>query len=123
MATKRKPGDQDVIEGVPVTRGSGNVFADLGLPDAEERKAKAELARAISVLIEEMPQKEAAALLGIDQPKVSALIRGRLKDFSTERLMGFLTRLGQDVEIHVKPGSSTREVGSRRGHLLVIGHA
>jgi predicted XRE-type DNA-binding protein len=99
MPTKRKAGDQDMIDGMTVTRGSGNVFADLGLPDSEERTAKAQLAREIAILIETMPQTEAATILGIDRTKVSALLRGKLKDFSTERLFAFLTRLGEDVEI------------------------
>jgi predicted XRE-type DNA-binding protein len=87
-----------------VERGSGNVFADLGLPDAEERLAKANLAHKICALIAAagLTQTAAAKQLGIDQPKVSMLIRGRLKDFSTERLMNFLVMLGQDVVIDVR---------------------
>jgi predicted XRE-type DNA-binding protein len=81
------------------------VFADLGLPNPEDRLAKAELARRISEIIAErrLTQLDAAALLGIDQPKVSALVRGRLGGFSLERLMRFLNVLGRDVEIVVKP--------------------
>jgi predicted XRE-type DNA-binding protein len=86
-------------------KSSGNVFADLGLPNPEDRLAKAELARRISVIISEqrLTQLEAAAVLGIDQPKVSALVRGRLGGFSLERLLRFLNVLGRDVEIVVKP--------------------
>ena len=74
------------------TVSSGNVFADLGVPNPEEALAKAELAHKIIVLIRErgLTQVQAAKLLGIDQPKVSALIRGRLTGFSLERLMRFL---------------------------------
>jgi predicted XRE-type DNA-binding protein len=81
------------------------VFADLGLPNPEDRLAKAELARRISEIIAErrLTQLAAAALLGIDQPKISALVRGRLGGFSLERLMRFLNVLGRDVEIVVKP--------------------
>lgn len=123
MPSRRRAGDRDVVDGVTVTHGSGNVFADLGLPNAEERSAKAELARAISVLLEGMTQAEAAALLGVDQPKVSALLRGKLKDFSTDRLLSFLTRLGRDVEIHVKRRRRTRGAGGETGRLRVVAEA
>jgi predicted XRE-type DNA-binding protein len=84
---------------------SGNVFADLGLPNPEELLAKAELAHRIHVLIKQrnLTQRKAAELLGIDQPKVSALIRGRLEGFSTERLFRFLNLLDQHVEIIIRP--------------------
>lgn len=100
-----------------VTQGSGNVFADLGLPNPEERLAKADLALAISRAIKErgLTQREAATLMGIDQPKVSHVLRGRLADFSTERLMSFLTGLGRDVEIVVRPAPKSR----KRGRLHV----
>jgi predicted XRE-type DNA-binding protein len=85
--------------------GSGNVFRDLGLPDAEELQAKADLAYEISRTIDQrkLSQREAAEILGIDQPKVSALVRGRLSGFSMERLYRFLNALGKDVEIVVRP--------------------
>src|ERR1700676_2354237 len=83
---------------------SGNVFADLGVPNPEEALAKAELANKISVLIRErgLTQAKAAKLLGIDQPKISMLLRGRLTGFSLERLMRFLMLLGQDIRITVQ---------------------
>lgn len=86
------------------TLGSGNVFADLELPDAEELLAKAGLARRISEVIRRrgLTQTQAAAVLGVDQPKISALVRGRLSGFSFERLLRFLLRLGQDVRIVVR---------------------
>jgi predicted XRE-type DNA-binding protein len=86
---------------------SGNVFADLGLPNAEELRAKADLAFEISRAIGErdLTQAEAAEILGVDQPKVSALVRGRLSGFSMERLYRFLNALGKDVEIVVQPVS------------------
>lgn len=117
----RKHADTDELNGTIVTRSSGNVFADLGLPNAEERLAKAKLAQAIAALLGDITQKDAAVLLGIDQPKVSALLRGKLDQFSTERLMGFLTRLGQTIEIHVKPATSKRK--KSRGHLIVVSHS
>jgi predicted XRE-type DNA-binding protein len=91
-------------------KSSGNVFRDLNLPDADEMLAKAEMARQIGKLIKRraLTQAEAAALLKIDQPKVSALINGRLTAFSTERLMRFLKALGQDVRIVVRPRPRTR---------------
>ena len=84
--------------------GSGNVFADLGFPNAEEMLAKAELAHKITAIIQRrrLTQAQAANLLGVDQPKVSALKRGRLSGFSLERLVRFLILLGHDVEIVVK---------------------
>lgn len=89
---------------------SGNVFADLGLPDAPELQAKADLAYEISRTIDQrsLTQVEAAEILGVDQPKVSALVRGRLDGFSMERLYRFLNALGKDVEIVVRPMSAER---------------
>jgi predicted XRE-type DNA-binding protein len=92
------------------TVSSGNVFADLGLPNPEEALAKAELANKIIVLIQarRLTQAQAAKLLGVDQPKVSALLRGNLTGFSLERLMRFLLRLGQDIRITVQASPSRR---------------
>jgi len=83
---------------------SGNVFADLGVANPQEALAKAQLARAICLLIEKEGATQAAVAerLGVDQPKVSALVRGRLKDFSTDRLLHFLLKLGHDVKINVQ---------------------
>lgn len=92
---------------------SGNVFADLNVPNPEEALAKAELARQINHVIKKkrLTQKEAALVLGVDQPKISALISGKLSGFSLERLFRFLNELGQDVTINVKPKSRTRKKG------------
>lgn len=89
---------------------SGNVFADLGVPNPEEALAKAQLARTICLLVEKerLTQRQIAARLGIDQPKVSALVRGRLKDFSTERLLSFVLRLGHNVKINVQSRKTRR---------------
>jgi len=94
-----------------VTRSSGNVFADLGLPDADQLLAKADLAIEISSVIEDhgLTQAEAAEIMGVDQPKVSALVRGRLDGFSMERLYRFLNALGRDVEIVVRPTPESRK--------------
>ena len=90
---------------VRIERGSGNVFADLGLPNAEQELLKARLALQIYRLIKErgLTQAQAGKILGIRQPHVSALMRNRSGVFSVGRLMEFLTALGQDVEITVKP--------------------
>ena len=88
MAAKRSKSKS----GMPAVEiGSGNVFADLGLPNPEERLTKARLASRIAQLIEDrsLTQTQAAAHLGIDQPKISNLLRGRLRGFSTDRLMHF----------------------------------
>jgi predicted XRE-type DNA-binding protein len=92
------------------TVSSGNVFADLGLPNPEEALAKAELANKIIELIRErrLTQVQAAKVLGVDQPKVSALLRGNLTGFSLERLMRFLLRLGQDIRITVQASPLAR---------------
>ncbi|MBI1787933.1 MAG: XRE family transcriptional regulator [Acidobacteria bacterium] len=85
--------------------GSGNVFADLGLTDAGEHLIKAGLVVKIDRIIRqrELTQAAAAQLIGIDQPKVSAMLAGQFRGYSVERLMRFLVALGQDVEIVVKP--------------------
>jgi predicted XRE-type DNA-binding protein len=85
--------------------GSGNVFADLGLPDAGEHLIKAGLVVKIDRTIRQrhLTQAAAAQLMGIDQPKVSAMLAGQFRGYSVERLMRFLVALGHDVEIVVKP--------------------
>ena len=89
---------------IKIQASSGNIFQDIGFPNADEMLMKAELVRQISEIIDqrELTQVEAAKLLGIDQPKVSALIRGKLSGFSIERLLRFLNLLGCDIEIIVK---------------------
>jgi predicted XRE-type DNA-binding protein len=84
-----------------VVRSSGNVFRDLGVKNAEEKKTKVRLAVAINETLEQshLRQAQAAARLGINQPKISALKNYRLEGFSVERLMSFLNALGRDVEI------------------------
>jgi len=93
-----------------ITRGTGNVFADLGYPDAEERQTKLRLAHAINEVIgrRRLTQAVAAERLRVNQPKVSALAHYKLDGFSVERLMGFLTALDQDVEIVIKQKPRSR---------------
>jgi predicted XRE-type DNA-binding protein len=100
-------------EEIEVFHGSNNVFTDLGLPDAEEMLAKAELARQIIGIIgkRHITQAKAAEILGIDQPKVSALVRGKLSGFSLERIIHFLNLLGRDVQIVVKAKPRSRQHG------------
>jgi predicted XRE-type DNA-binding protein len=90
---------------IKVQSSIGNVFADLELANSQELLLKAELVRQISQLItaRKLTQMAVAELLGIEQPKVSALLRGKLSDFSTDRLFRFLNALGSDVEIRVIP--------------------
>ncbi len=90
---------------IPVKRGSGNVFRDLGFPNPEREQLKARLTLRICRLIEGRGLTQAAAgeILGIQQPHVSVLMRGQSGAYSVERLMDFFTALGQDVEITVKP--------------------
>jgi predicted XRE-type DNA-binding protein len=93
------------------TVSSGNIFADLGFPDAEERLAKLDLAIRIFDIIKKkrLTQAKAAELLEIDQPKISALSQGKLSGFSLERLFRFLTILGQDITIQVTPKKSSKK--------------
>lgn len=93
-----------------VIPGSGNIFADMGLPDAAELDTKARLGAAIHKIIEQqkLSQAEVAEALGVNQPKVSALLHYKLEGFSVERLMKFLVALGQDVEIVVKARPRSR---------------
>ena len=101
-----------------ITRGTANVFADLGYADAGERQIKTRLALAVNELLRRrgLKQREVAALLGIPQPKVSALTNYRLDNFSVERLMEFLTALDRDIEIMIRPRAGKRGVG----HISVL---
>ena len=105
-------------EEIPVQASSENVFADLALEQADEFLVKADLARRISSIIthRRITQKEAARLLGVDQPKVSALMRGRLDQFSTDRLFKFLNALDRDIDIVVRKKPRT----GRRARLRVV---
>jgi len=98
-------------ESATITRGSTNVFEDLGYPDAAERQAKLRLAYALNQVVEarQLSQADAAKLLGVRQPKVSALRHYKLAGFSVERLMNLLTALGQDVEIIIRKKPRSRK--------------
>ena len=101
-----------------IERGSGNVFADLGFRDAEERMWKAQLAIRISGLIQSKgwTQAQAAERVGLDQPKVSQLMRGGLSGFSADRLFAILNRLGYNVEVRI----STKEQSPEKTHTRVM---
>jgi predicted XRE-type DNA-binding protein len=90
--------DEEIIE------SSGNIFEDLGYPDAEEAQAKSKLAIEIFLIIKarKLTQKEAAKIMKTDQPHVSDILRGKLSHFTIDRLMRFLLALGRDVEIKIK---------------------
>jgi predicted XRE-type DNA-binding protein len=107
-------------------RGSGNVFADLGVANPEQALAKAELARQINQIIAErnLSQVGAAEILGIDQPRVSALSKGRLSVFSLEKMMQFASRLGNEVEITIKPSphSGIKVADAGRAPELQVPH-
>jgi predicted XRE-type DNA-binding protein len=96
--------------GIKVTESSGNVFADLGFAEPEEELTKAQFAAHIRHVIrrKRLTQVAAARVMGVDQPKVSALFNGRLDGFSSDRLMRMLVALGQDVEIAIRPKPRTR---------------
>ncbi len=103
-------------QGVAVLKSTGNVFADLGLPSSQEDMLKANIARAITATIRKrkLTQVDAGKIIGVDQAKVSALLRGRLSGFSVERLVFFLVKLGRDVNITI-----SREHKKREGKVSV----
>ena len=104
-----------ISEEIHIEAGSGNVFADLALPDADKLKIKSgltiEIAKAIRQL--RLTQSEAAQRMGISQPKVSALLRGEFANLSERKLMDCLNRLGFDIEIQIKPAAVAP------GHLVL----
>lgn len=103
--------------------GSGNVFEDIGVRHPEESLVRAELVKQISEIIKKrgLNQSRIAVILGVDQPKVSKLVRGRISGFSSDRLLGFLTALGCDVRIEVRAARPSRRSGVRntRGRVVV----
>jgi predicted XRE-type DNA-binding protein len=100
-------------EETKIEAGSGNVFADLGRPDADAHMLKAELVTHIDKIIRHrgLKQVEAAKLLGLSQPDVSRLLRGSFREYSLERLLRLLTALGRDVEIAIREPRSRRTGG------------
>lgn len=107
-----------MTQDIPVIASSGNVFADLNVKNPEEALAKAKLVQQIAAIIREskLSQTAAAAMCGVDQPKMSKLLKGELYGFSTDQLLRFLTALGQDVEIVFKRPARRRQ---SKGKLTV----
>ena len=104
---------EEIVSEEPITRGTSNVFADLGYADADERQTKLRLANAINGVIarRRLTQATAAERLNVNQPKVSALANYKLDGFSVERLMTFLTALDQDVQIVIRNKPRSRPLG------------
>lgn len=102
-----------------VEESSGNIFTDTGLQQPDQELLKAKLTLQIYRLIKssELTQKQAGEILGVKQPHVSALMRNRSGNFSVGRLMNFLTILGQDVEINVKPAAKRKKHGEVLVHV------
>jgi predicted XRE-type DNA-binding protein len=98
-----------------IEAGSGNIFADLGLPDADTHFLKAQIVAEIYRLTNErsLTQVETGKLMGISQPEVSRMFKGRFREYSVERLMGFLTSFDRDVEIVTKPHKGKSGTGGR----------
>jgi predicted XRE-type DNA-binding protein len=94
---------QRLVRGIPVEEGSGNVYADLGYADSDSMGVKAQLAAKIAVIVQRraLTQTRAAETLGLTQPKVSALLQGRLCGISEHRLLERLTRLGRDGQTRI----------------------
>jgi len=101
-----------------IERGSTNVYADLGMADAEEMLIKAQLATKIGDIVRrrKLTQVQAAELLGITQPKLSGLLRGQFRGVSETKMLECLTRLGRDVKIVVKAAPRSRT----EGHVSVV---
>jgi predicted XRE-type DNA-binding protein len=104
---------------IAIVKSSGNVFADLRIPNAQEKHTKVRLAVAINHILAErrLSQTHASRYLRINQPKISALSRYRLEGFSVERLMHFLGRLGCDIEIVIRPHTKPR---SKKPHRIQV---
>ena len=98
---------------VKVEKGSGNIFADLGLPDAERHFLKAQIVAEIYRLTNErkLTQAEAGKVMGISQPEVSRMFKGNFREYSVERLIGFLTVFDRDVEIVARPHKKSGKIG------------
>jgi predicted XRE-type DNA-binding protein len=104
---------QRVVRGAAVEEGSGNVYADLDYADSGSMLVKAELTAKIAQIIERraLTQADAARILELTQPKISALLKGRFRGISEHRLLECLARLGRDVHIVIKPAPRSRSYG------------
>jgi predicted XRE-type DNA-binding protein len=106
--TKRR-----IVNGIPVELGSGNVYTDLGYADSDRMLVKAQLAAQISAIIRRraLTQARAAEVLGLTQPKISAMLNGRFRGISEQRMLECLTRLGRDIQIVIKAAPRNRASG------------
>lgn len=102
-----------VVLGIPVEEGSGSVYTDLGYPDSDSMLVKAQLVAKIAEIVQQraLTQAQTAEILGLTQPKVSALLKGRFRGISEHRLLECLTRLGRDVHILIRPTPRGRSNG------------
>jgi len=118
MLIKELRNEKKVVNGIEVKRSSANVYADLGLPDAEKLKIKTGLVIEIRKAMRrfDLTQQQAAKRMGITQPKVSAMMCGDFSNLSERKLMDCLNRLGYDIEIKVKPPAAAAEAV---GHLIL----
>jgi len=109
------------VEEIEYEKGSGNVFADLGFENPEEELMKSDLTRNIASIIKKkkMTQIQVAEILGVNQPRISSLLRGRFDLFSVEMLMHFLQALGQDIKIVVEPKPRNRKIA----HISVVSYS
>jgi predicted XRE-type DNA-binding protein len=108
---------KNTIDEVEVVEGSGNIFEDLGFSNPKEAQAKADLSREIRQIIKnkKLTQEAAAKIMGIDQPKVSDIVRGKLSKYTLDRLIRFVRLLGSDVEIRIK-----KQTKRSTANLLVV---
>lgn len=104
-----------VIDGIEIEESSGNVYADLGMPDAEEMLVKCQLSMKIEEIIKSRrwTQQQAAEVLGMSQPKLSKMLRGQFRGISQAKMLECLNLLGRDVQIVVGPAKRTRARGGR----------
>jgi len=103
-----------------IEKGSGNVYADLGMPDAGEMLVKAHLAAKIGEIVKQrhLTQQQAAEILGMTQPKLSNMLRGQFRGISEARMLDCLNRLGRDVEIVVRKTARSRHAGAGRTKVV-----
>jgi predicted XRE-type DNA-binding protein len=106
-------------KGIPYNQGSENVFADIGVRDPDESLVRAKLAKQIAELIRRkgLRQNQVSEILGVDQSKVSKLVRGRISGFTSDRLLRYLNALGCDIHIQIRPTRTIR----KRGKVVVVG--
>lgn len=103
-----------------IDKGSNNVYADIGMPDAGEMLVKAHLAAKIGEIVKQrhLTQQQAAEILGMTQPKLSNMLRGQFRGISEARMLDCLNRLGRDVEIVVRKATRSKHAGAGRTRVV-----